>query len=64
MLRIRKRGEAEGAGETAVDGQGLSDEEIASLAFMANNIDEDERSLEQMIEDGEKMLGSNRRFRR
>lgn len=47
----------EGAGETVVDGQGLSDEEIASLAFMANNIDEDERSLEQMIEDGEKMPG-------
>lgn len=46
----------EGAGEMS-DGAGLTDEEIASLAFMANHVDDDDRTLEQMLEDGKKMPG-------
>ena len=45
-----------GAGEV-VKGRELSENEIKTLAFMGNNIDEDERTLEEMIEDGKKMDG-------
>ncbi len=46
----------EGSGETS-EGRALSEEEIESLAVMANNIEDDDRSLEEMLEDGKNMPG-------
>lgn len=45
------------SGEMAEENDVLSMEEISSLAFMANDVDKDDRSLEEMIEEGKTIPG-------
>ena len=43
-------------GEISFD-DGLTDEELESLSFMANNIESDNRTLEELLDDGNKVPG-------
>lgn len=47
----------EGSGEQSIDGEELTEEEIKSLAIMAGDIDNDDMSLEEAIEEGSQIDG-------